>query len=464
MANHLLQPRAPGAPLASPMPIVVAGLFVAGVIGIALAVNLQLGAGALLLALYGPIALLDLAFGIVVWIPTSFLARLSQVGAGPTVMMIVIGIAWLGSLSVRGPAVAQVLRRQPAMFGLLAAMLLWMALSTLWATDVGAAGEALVSWAVAAATFCVLATTLTERRYVVMACWAFVVGAFLSVVVGLVPGATASFEATGDEATRFAGTLGDPNYLAAGLVPAMAIAVGLAGGARGPGERWLLIGAAAVSAVGLAASGSRGGLVAAGVAVVATLVLVRGRRLQIGVSVALLVAVTGIWLAASSPETWDRIRTFEGGTGREDLWTIASRMSQDHPVVGVGLDNFEAESGEYLRQPGPLARADLIIEQPHVVHNVYLQQLAETGIVGLLLLLGVLLAATRASWLAAARFGELGDSKLAGLARATLVAQISALSASIFLSNGYDTRLWILLALGPALLAASFRSRVTGVE
>ncbi len=42
-----------------------------------------------------------------------------------------------------------------------------------------------------------------------------------------------------------------------------------------------------------------------------------------------------------------------------------------------------------------------------------------------------------------------------GLASAVLVAQIGILSASVFLSNGYDMPLWLTLALGPMLVSVA---------
>jgi len=90
-----------------------------------------------------------------------------------------------------------------------------------------------------------------------------------------------------------------------------------------------------------------------------------------------------------------------------------------------------------------------------VTHNVYLQQLAETGIVGLALLLVVCAACAAGAQIAAGRFEAAGDRAMAALARASTVAMIGLLAASFFISNSTDKRLWIVLALGPALLAAA---------
>ncbi len=130
-------------------------------------------------------------------------------------------------------------------------------------------------------------------------------------------------------------------------------------------------------------------------------------------------------------------------------------MSLDHPLGGVGLNNFRLESSAYVREPGSLEHVELITERPHVVHNAYLQLLAEEGVVGLGLFLALALGCMAAAWHAARRFDASRRQGLAALARAILLAIGGALVASWFISNATDKRLWALLALGPALLAVA---------
>ncbi len=69
------------------------------------------------------------------------------------------------------------------------------------------------------------------------------------------------------------------------------------------------------------------------------------------------------------------------------------------------------------------------------------------------LLLALLVAVVAAGVGAARRFELRGESSLATLTQAAVVATIGMLAAGVFLSNGADKRLWLLLALGPALAA-----------
>jgi O-antigen ligase len=131
----------------------------------------------------------------------------------------------------------------------------------------------------------------------------------------------------------------------------------------------------------------------------------------------------------------------------------------DEPVTGVGLNNFEVRAPDFVREPGALTYVGLIVDDPHLVHNTYLQLFAEDGIVGLALFLGIVGGCLRAAKLAADRFGARGERQLETLARAVMVATISVLAADLSLSSATEQRLWLLLALGPVLLTVASRDR-----
>jgi hypothetical protein len=77
--------------------------------------------------------------------------------------------------------------------------------------------------------------------------------------------------------------------------------------------------------------------------------------------------------------------------------------------------------------------------------------------VALSLFLAVAFGCLRAAKRAADWFELQGERSLATLARSVLVATISILAAAWFLSAALDMRLWVLLGLGPALLAVASR-------
>ena len=164
-----------------------------------------------------------------------------------------------------------------------------------------------------------------------------------------------------------------------------------------------------------------------------------------------------VWffLAVAPPAARDRITKADGGSGRTDIWKVGWRMVQAHPINGVGAGNFQNTSVHYLLAPGPIKFSQYIVDIPEVAHNAYLQVLAETGVVGLSLFLFVILGCVGAAGKAARNFRRRSDREGELLATAVLVATASVLAGYFFLSDEHSKYLWLLLSLGPALLALS---------
>jgi O-antigen ligase len=292
---------------------------------------------------------------------------------------------------------------------------------------------------------------------------AFCLGAALSVVLGWLGSGPQVNALPIDPGTvtpkRFGGAEGDPNYLGAQLVPAIVLAAALAAERGRSIARWGLVACVVLLTIGLAYTESRGGLIAAATVGVAAGVLYRRRwRQSLLLALGIVVTVAGTWLAVSPQAPSHVFELNDGGAGRSTLWLVAWRVGKANPVGGAGLDNFRTVAPRYVRQPGTLRYVEKITDRPHVVHNTYLQLLAETGLVGLSLFLAVVTACLAAAWRAASAFDRLGQSDLALLSRAVLLACVGALAARLFISDGTGVRLWLLLALGPALLTIASRS------
>ena len=440
----------------APKIIAAAALLASVVAGALLTRNVPLGVALVGACCFVPLVFFELPLAIAAWVPIASIEYSSVVGKAPLLGAGLLVVAWLGrrrtDAGVRAAGAA--LRPAAVALGLL---LVWMTLSIVWAADPSEAWREDKTWYLAAAAFVVIATTMTSPRHVRLLAVAFVLGALLSILVGLT-GKGISTTANAIELAarqRFSGGAGDPNYLAAGLVAAIALAGGLLPSARRPVAKLALGAAIAAMAAALAATESRGGLIAVGVAILTAIVIARGHRLQATAFAVFAIAAAGTYFLAT-PSALDRVTSFDaGGAGRTELWTVAWRESGDHPVLGVGLGGFPVEAKKYVREPGTLTFVSAIAEQPTVTHNVYLQQLAETGIVGLALLLAVFGACVAAAARAARRFEAAGETSLAVLARSAVVAMLAFLTASFFISNSTDSRLWIVLALGPALLGAA---------
>jgi O-antigen ligase len=419
--------------------------------------RMALGVAIVLAVAYILLAFLDLAAAIAVWVALLFVVHLPMLGKAPTAIQILLVLAWLGTAGVRRGRlpVLRAYRWQPVAVMFFAC---WLTLSIAWAEAAGDAATEAGYWWESVLVFLVVATTLTTPRDVRLVALAFVVGSVVSATIGFLglgdPTDPSRVRAVGD---RLVGGGGDPNYQAAAFLGAMFVTGGLISVYRRPAARIALSLALALITAGFFATQSRGGLLALAFALIAALVLLPRYRVRIlGLAV-----IAGMGLAAWLPshsKALDRLTDFGGsGSGRQDEWTVAWRIFGEHHLTGVGVGNITLFEPRYVLEPGSLTSVRLIAESPALVHNAYLQLLAETGVVGLAAFLLVLLGSLRACWLAARRFDALGLRDQADLARAILIATIGMAAAMFFISHANDYRLWVLFALGPVLLTLAKR-------
>jgi len=435
----------------SQWPFVIGGIFAAVLVTGVIVKSLPLGVGATFLLVYTPLLLLNLPAGVAAWIPFTFLERMPVFSVAPTLAGILVAVAWIGALPITRRRIVRFANHHGTMLAMLFLYCSWVTASLAWAQDTGKAASDLWTWWVAGAVFIVLATSITTRRALSYACLAFVVGAVLSVLAGAIPNAAPRGAGiSADEAARLAGSFGDPNLLGASLGPAIAIAIGLMAVWRGVAARVLLTSAVAILFVGLVLSGSRGALAASAFMAVVAVITAPKRRFQSGLVVAGTFAAILIAESVSSSTALTRIRSFDTGNGRIDLWTVGWRMARGHLLEGVGDNNFITSSPQYLTSAGAIQDPGFILTSPHAVHNTYLQMFAETGIIGLGFFGAFLLAVVGVTWQTSRWFAVNREPALASLTRAVFIAQIGFLVALVFLTDGNDNRLWVLLGLGVA--------------
>jgi O-antigen ligase len=440
---------------------ITAGAFlVAILVTFAMAVDIRAGVALLCAIGFAATALASLRWGVALWLMVAFCAgAFPALYAALTAGAILLIIAWLGEL-IRGGRVSSPRGGLLWVYVLTPLLLVWLLLTVTWAPVPHDVRSEWVIWMRSLAVFFVVVTTLRAPQDLRLLASAFCVGAVLSVVIGLLGiGKTyASVTAAGAVAEgRLTGGAGDPNILAAGLLPALVLAIMLAATARGPGRRAVALLALPLLIVGIVLTQSRGAFVGLIAIIVAGLWFTPGRRLEIGLATLVVVAIAAAALAAD-PTALARVtgNKDSSSSGRSDLWTVAWRVSEDHPVVGVGLGNYKVVAPDYVRRPGQLTEVNLIADEPHVVHNTYLGLLAESGVIGVSIFLAIVVAAVDAVRRAARGFQRSPDTAWA-FAVAVLVSTIGMLTTAFFLSSGADPRLWLLLALGPALLAGARR-------
>jgi len=412
------------------------------------------------------IATADLASGLVLFTLITFLSLTPGAGLAVNITKLAglaLAISWLARIATRDRSEELFWAVHPWMSWCIALFLLWVTMSTIWAEQPGATTSALLRYVLNAALFLVVFTAIQSRKHVRALIGALVAGAVIAGLYGIVAQPSAAGYATGPTSAsglnRLAGTIGDPNQLASVLVVGFTLSIALAASsARSSAVRLAAAAAATITLLGIFFTVSRGGLFALGAAMVATVLVARGRRF-LAASLALLVAVIAIgYFTAVVPAAGHRLFEADGGSGRTDIWKVGWRMVEANPVTGVGAGNFPVSSIHYLLvEPGALQQDKYVVDEPHVAHNIYLGFLAELGVVGLCLFLLIVAGSLRAAVLAARRFARLGDGEMELITRAVIVAILALLAADFFLSDQYSKVLWLLLAIGPALLAVSRR-------
>ena len=343
-----------------------------------------------------------------------------------------------------------------------AALVVWALSSALWASDPHSAAASAARLAQGPLLVIVIVAFVQTEFALLTLCYVYVAGAALSAVAGL-----SGLIHSAQDGGRLSGGVGDPNFTAAVLVSAVALSLfmALAPGRSRP-YRVVMLGLSVISVVAVFLTQSRGGVVALGVVFVLAILFGGRVRAQI-VGVSLVVGSIGlIYLALlAPPHALSRLSDLRagGGTGRTDLWSIAVQVFERHPVKGVGLENFQVVSPIYaVTTDTDLPRADVVVTQGAPTHNTYLQILAELGVVGELLFLGVLglvLEVTRRGVRLLARQGK---QTLELVGRGLFVGTIGMLTAFFFLSAQYEKQLW--LTLGLLLAFANIARRPGPVE
>jgi putative inorganic carbon (hco3(-)) transporter len=226
---------------------------------------------------------------------------------------------------------------------------------------------------------------------------------------------------------RVSGTFSElgANEMGAYCTTAMLVALGLLVGVRSD-WKWKLLLASAVACAGLGVvlSYSRTAYVAAllGLTLIGVLLLRRGGlRALLGLLVA--AALLSPLLPASVVERFDSIELAEGARDesterRFEFWQLARASFAAHPLVGTGYHTF------HHAQVNP-NRTD--------THNFFLRELAEKGLLGAAVLLGLLYSIAR--MLAYALRHAAADSWTHGLALG-----LSGAFVALLCGNGFGDR------------------------
>jgi O-antigen ligase len=366
-----------------------------------------------------------------------------------------IVVAWIAAVSASGRRERNLFTTHPAFTYLVLAFLAWSAISVAWSESSSTALTSVMRYALNAFLLPIAFTAMRDRRDAMRILAAIVLGASIAAVSAIIAPPPPESAIYG----RAAGTVGDPNELAAALLVGLAVAVAFAINRHiNPALRALSGLSAALCLTGILLSLSRGGLLGTACALlIAIAVGGRWRGRVLALCGALLVMAVGYFAFVASLPAKQRVLDVgaEGGTGRLDLWTVGLRMIEAHPFTGIGSGQFPVSSVHYLLRPGLIQSGAFILSTPKVAHNTYLNITAELGLVGGILFVAMIVFCVGCALIAIKRVTRAGDECMEILMRGFVVAVGGYLVTLLFLSESTEKLFWILLAIGPALLAVA---------
>lgn len=257
-----------------------------------------------------------------------------------------------------------------------------------------------------AVTYWLACTPRRVRRVV----WALIAAGLAEALLGYVQWMlSAGAAGPGGGAIRVLGTFGQPNPYSGYLNFALLLAVALALFSRDVRERWVA-GAASVLLLGAQVlANSRGGIIglAAGLAVIVVVGLRRERLAAlvtaVGVPLLLIAWFTHLIPARLTDGVLRQFRIKDVSVNgqlsdanfstmeRLAHWLAGLRMFQAHPLLGVGAGNYDNAYplyGDLTTWPQGLGQA----------HNYYINVAAETGSIGLLAFLALVVVMLLLGW------------------------------------------------------------------
>lgn len=431
----------------------VAGAVIASaVVGVVAGVNPKYAIEAVLGIGFVILVFADLALGVAIFAALSFLSDITSGGSALSFDK-VIGLLLIASWALRRATSGRrdgqtVIGNHSTLFAWIVAFLAWSTISAMWAVSSSIALRYVFVDVLDLLLIPVVYGAVNSRRdaYVIVA--GFLVGGIVTALYGLAhPLATSAAQAG-----RFSSAAGDANQTATDLAAALMMAAGLSLVAvRSAKLRILVLAAVPLSFIGIIQTLSRSGLLALAAALLAGVAFggrwrrQAGRLLVIGV-----VVVVGYFVFIAPAGRTSRV-TSSNTTGRSTIWTVAWRMFEANPILGVGTGNFQNASRQYLDRPGLTASGNYIITTPEPAHNVYLEMLATLGVPGLILLVAVFVGAIVVILRAAHIFERLGDRELELLARCTILGLTAYVASDFFLPDLQLKQFWLAFAIGLAM-------------
>jgi putative inorganic carbon (HCO3(-)) transporter len=215
--------------------------------------------------------------------------------------------------------------------------------------------------------------------------------------------------------------------------------------------KWLVLftwGAQLLMLYGVTVTGSRTGIL---ILLIGIVVILLSPTSQIKPQRIIIPAIVGFTIYTAVPSSfWDSMwnsifPSLQEGSDtvgvRYELWETAMRMVEDKPITGVGINQFIPNVRKYS---DPLSSTVVVTG----AHSIYFSVLAETGVIGFVVYMGMVGASLfysfRAAW-------TLPDKDAAFLAHTWFTVLVVILVGGITKQDQYDKLLWLSLGACTAM-------------
>jgi len=237
---------------------------------------------------------------------------------------------------------------------------------------------------------------LTSPRELSQFLWAMLICACILAVSAVRRYFAGEFEMAGLRIVGLVGgSFGDPNDLALSFVMLIPLAYFMSGASQSSIGKLALWSILLALTLGVIAAQSRGGFLGLGLVL---LLIVKQSHHRLAASVLLgVLLIVVVFLAPDG--SFGRISSIadyeedESAVGRLIAWKAGLRMFADNPAFGVGAGVFEVAYGQAYRPEG--VRGKWIAP-----HSSYVQVLAETGLLGFICFLSIIVISIKHLWLA----------------------------------------------------------------
>jgi O-antigen ligase len=312
---------------------------------------------------------------------------LGKVFSMTEILSVLAGLGWLVHWLSRGAFHRVRLKEGVKELSLLdwgvAALVLVAGASVLWAEQTRPAARELRTVVLEAALFYALLRVLVrDMREAWRVVDAFIIGGVLIALVGVYQWVSGENLIAAEGVSRVRGFYGSPNNLALYLGRALPLAVAAAvWGVRGR-WRWAYAVAGVAMLAGVLLTYSRGAWLLGIPVALLFLAAMRGRRAVAITAVVLVVALALVALSVGGARVASLLDAGEGTSFlRLQLWKSSTAMVRDHPILGVGLDNFLYQYR--TRYVLPTAWEEFNLSHPH---NIVLDFWLRLGLAGLIVI------------------------------------------------------------------------------